>query len=108
MDTEGQPKSLRNLSILSYMELIPCAKDKNQVRTIGKLVRDCSVDVLPLTENIGHRALIYIEEYGISSGLRAGDAIIAATAVENKLPLLSGNSKHFRFIKELDLRIFRH
>lgn len=98
----------RNLSILSYMELIQCAKDKNQVRTIGKLVRDCSVDVLPLTENIGHRALIYIEEYGISSGLRAGDAIIAATAVENKLPLLSGNSKHFRFIKELDLRIFRH
>ena len=97
----------RNLSILSYMELIQCAKDKNQVRTIGKLVRDYSVDVLPLTENIGHRALIYIEEYGISSGLRAGDAIIASTAVENNLPLLSGNSKHFRFIKELDLRIFR-
>jgi hypothetical protein len=50
MDTEGQPKSLRNLSILSYMELIPCAKDKNQVRTIGKLVRDYSLNVLPLTD----------------------------------------------------------
>jgi hypothetical protein len=100
-------QSNRNLSILSYMELIQCAKDKNQVKMIGKLVRDYSVNVLPLTENIGHRALIYIEEYGISSGLRAGDAIIASTAVENNLPLLSGNSKHFRFIKELDLRIFR-
>lgn len=89
------------------MELIQCAKDKNQVKTIGKLVRDYSVNVLTLTENIGHRALIYIEEYGISSGLRAGDAIIAATAVENNLPLLSGNLKHFKNIKELELMIFR-
>ena len=40
----------RNLSILSYMELIQCAKDKNQVKTIGKLVRDYSVNILPLAK----------------------------------------------------------
>ena len=62
--------------------------------------------VLPLTENIGHRALVCIEEYGLSHGLRAGDAIIAATAAENNLTLVSSNAKHFKPIKELQLKVF--
>jgi len=62
--------------------------------------------VLPLTENIGHRALIYIEEYALSHHLYAGDAIIAATAVENNMPLVSGNAKHFQSIKELTFHKF--
>jgi predicted nucleic acid-binding protein len=62
---------------------------------------------LPITENIGHRASIYIEEYTLSSGIRSGDAIIAATAVENNLILASSNSKHFKVVKELQLKIFK-
>jgi predicted nucleic acid-binding protein len=42
-----------------------------------------------------------MEEYGPGTGLQAGDAIIAACAVENGLPLTSGNARHFRAIKEL-------
>ncbi|RME29708.1 MAG: hypothetical protein D6800_02445 [Candidatus Zixiibacteriota bacterium] len=60
-----------------------------------------------MTENIGHRAAVYIEEYALSSGLRAGDSLVAATAVEYGLPLASSNRKHFRAIQELDLRVFR-
>ncbi|NIS09845.1 MAG: type II toxin-antitoxin system VapC family toxin, partial [Candidatus Dadabacteria bacterium] len=63
--------------------------------------------VLPLTENIGHRASIYTEEYTLSSGLRAGDAIIAATATENNMILATSNAKHFRPIKDLRLKIFK-
>ena len=63
--------------------------------------------VLPLTENIGYRASIYIEEYTLTSGLRSDDAIIAATAVENNLPLVSSNAKHFKRIKELQLKSFK-
>jgi predicted nucleic acid-binding protein len=59
------------------------------------------------TENIGHRASIYIEEHILSSGLRSGDAIIAATAAENNMPLFSSNTKHFRMIKELKLKVFK-
>jgi hypothetical protein len=34
-------------------------------------------EILSLTENIGHRAAIYIEEYSLSSGLRARERITA-------------------------------
>lgn len=46
-------------------------------------------------------------EYGLSHGLRAGDAIVAATAAEHGLVLCRGNVKHFRPIRDLKTRIFR-
>lgn len=97
----------RFLSVQTYMELLQCARDKQQQRLVKRFISDFRFSVLPLTENIGHRALVYIEEYGISSGMRAGDAIIAATASENSLPLATGNAKHFRAVKELELKVFR-
>ena len=59
------------------------------------------------SENIDYRVSVYIEEYALSSGLLAGDAIIAATAVENSMVLATGNRKHFKPIKDLSLKIFR-
>jgi len=43
----------------------------------------------------------------LSSGMRAGDVIIAATASENGMPLATGNAKHFKVVKELELKIFK-
>lgn len=98
--------SERYLSILSYMELLQSARDKKQHAVVKEFLRDFNFTVLPLTENIGHRALIYVEEYALSCNLRASDAIIAATAIENNLPLTSGNLKHFKAIKDLNYKAF--
>lgn len=97
----------RFLSVQTYMELLQCAKDKQQLRLVKRFISDFRFSVLPLTENIGHRALVYVEEYGLSSGMRAGDAIIAATASENNMPLTTGNAKHFKVVKELELKVFK-
>ena len=97
----------RFLSVQTYMELLQCAKEKQQHRKVKRFISDFNFTVLPLTENIGHRALVYVEEYGLSSGMRAGDAIIAATATENGIQLTTGNAKHFKSIKELELRVFK-
>ena len=43
---------------------------------------------------------------GNKKAAKIGDAIIAATAVENNLTLVSGNRKHFRMIKELRFKGF--
>ncbi|NJM39952.1 MAG: type II toxin-antitoxin system VapC family toxin [Anaerolineae bacterium] len=97
----------RFLSIQTFMELLQGTNDKNQQRLVKRFIADLGFQTLSLTETIGHRALVYIEEYGIASGLRAGDAIIAATAIENNMPLSSSNAKHFRIIRDLDLKVFR-
>jgi predicted nucleic acid-binding protein len=95
------------LSIQSYMELLQHAKNKTQHKYTKDFITSFGFIVLPLTENIGHRASIYIEEYTLSSNLGSGDAIIAATAVENNMVLASSNVKHFRVIKELQLKAFK-
>ncbi len=95
------------LSIQTYMELLQCAKNKTQHKQVKDFLSSFGFIVLPLTENIGHRASIYVEEYTLSSSIRSGDAIVAATAVENNMTLSSSNVKHFKVIKELKLKAFK-
>lgn len=97
----------RHLSIQSYMELLQGAKNKTHHKYVKDFVSEFEFSILPFTENIGHRALIYVEEYALSSNMRAGDALIAATAVENNMTLVSSNIKHFKVVNKLQLKAFR-
>ena len=97
----------RQLSIQSYMELLQGAKNKLHHKYVKNFISEFEFSILPLTENIGHRALVYVEEYALSSGMRAGDAIIAATAIENNEMLISSNIKHFKVINELQFKAFK-
>ena len=95
------------LSIQSFMELLQGAKNKVHHKYVKDFICDFNFSILPLSENIGHRALIYVEEHALSSNMRAGDAIIAATAVERNLKLVSSNTKQFRPARELQLKPFK-
>ena len=55
----------RFVSIQSLMELLQGAHDKDDMRIIKRFMVELSFAVLPLSENVGHRALVYIEEYGL-------------------------------------------
>jgi predicted nucleic acid-binding protein len=95
------------ISVFTYMELLQAASNKTQHKIIKDFLKVFNFTLLPLTEQIGHRALIYIEEYSLSHGTQAGDAVIAATAVEQNAELVTSNQKHFRMIKELKLLVFK-
>ena len=97
----------RYLSVQTYMELLQGAKNKEQLKRVKKFISEMGFITLPLTENVGHRALIYIEQHTLSGGLFSGDAIIAATAVESNMVLCSSNEKHYKAIEELELQIFK-
>lgn len=97
----------RLLSLQTYLELLQCAGNRQQHEATRTFLKDFGFRILPLTENIGHRAAVYIEEYALSHGLRAGDAIVAATAAENGLTLCTGNAKHIKPLRDIKTLIFK-
>ena len=95
------------ITVITYMELVQGVRDKRELKAITSFLADMNSPVLPLTENIGHRASIYLEEHALKDGMTMADALIAATAVERSLTLCTGNAKHFKVIRELTLSMFK-
>jgi len=95
------------VSVVTFMELLLGARGRAEVHAIKSFLADMRIATLPLTENIGHRASIYMEEYGPSVSMSVADALIASTAVEANEELITGNDRHYRPIKELSLKRFR-
>ena len=97
----------RSLSVVTYMELLQGARNKAEIRAIKSFLADMRFAALPLTENIGHRASIYMEEYVLAEFMSMADALIAATAIEANEGLITGNARHYKAIQELELKRFR-
>jgi len=96
----------RFISVQTYLELLQGAENRQQHEYTKRFLKDFGFRTIPLSDNIGHRATVYMEEYSLSHGLMAGDALIAATAAESNMELCSSNAKHFRPIKDLKLKVF--
>ncbi len=97
----------RFISAVSYMELLKGSRDKNEQREIKKFLHYYGFEIIPITENISHRAVIYMEEFAIKSGIDMPIALIAATACETPLPLVTGNYKDYKDIPDIELSIFK-
>jgi len=100
-------ESSRGISIVTYMELLQGARDKAEMRAIKSFLTDLQFATLPLTENVGHRASIYMEEYSLSITMSMADALISASAIEANEVLMTGNEKHYKAVKELEIKRFR-
>ena len=97
----------RRISILTQMELMQGVRDRKEARLIREFLSDLDFRILPLTESIGHRAAVYVEQLALSHGLRANDALIAATAIDSAETLCSANAKHFRPVPGLELSVLK-
>jgi len=97
----------REISVVSYTELLQGARDKNELTVLRSFIKDLDFRMLPLTENIGHRACVYMEEYCLKADMCLADALLAATAVENQATLCTGNTRRYKAVKEIGLKTFR-
>jgi predicted nucleic acid-binding protein len=92
------------LSIITAHELIVGARNQRDADGIDGLIKTYPVHA-DLGARITGSAYELLKRYAKSDGLRTFDALIAATAIEEGLTLVSKNRKHFQMIGELDLEI---
>ena len=95
------------VSAVTYMELVQGVRDKAELRLLRRTFQMNGWHILPLTEVIGHRATMYLENFALSHGLRLADALIAAVTVEAGSTLLTANARHYRFVTDLSLATFK-
>ena len=91
------------LSQVTAMELIVGARDKRDLVTIDNFLSLYAV--VPLSERIGARAYQLLKSYAKSHGLHVFDSLIAASAMENALTLITLNRKHYEMIESLRLKV---
>jgi predicted nucleic acid-binding protein len=95
------------LSVVTYIELAQGCRTKVELNRLKKGLSQSAAQIIPLTPAISERAMALIDGYVLSHGLQLGDALIAATALEHGLTLLSGNVKHFAKLPQLQLEAFK-
>lgn len=95
------------LSAVTYIELAQGCRTKKELGQIKKGLAISQAHILPVTPRITERAMALIDSHSLSNGLQLGDALIAATALEHGLTLLTGNKKHFAKLPGLELEVFK-
>ena len=82
-----------------YIECLQGSKSNQEKRIIKKVLDN--FPLLPITPKISQRAIELIDRYSNSHGLLLADALIAATALENDLTVVTYNIDDFKFIDGL-------
>ena len=95
------------ISVVTYLELIQGVRDKRELRLLQKYLREWSTEIIQMDETISTRAMFLVEDYYLSHSMETGDAMIAATAIENQEILLTANDKHYSFIPNIQIDKFR-
>ena len=96
-----------SISSVTFMELIQGAKNKRAQKIIIDDILSWGTQVIHINENISVKAVQTIKEFSISHGIEVADALIASTVQENEGVLLTANNKHYRFISDLKIEVFR-
>lgn len=95
------------LSVVTYIELVQGMRNKNELNILRKSLREWNAQVLYISEEISTKAMIYVEQHFLIHSLLLADALIGATAVSYGLPILTANDKHYKFIKDIQIKKFR-
>jgi predicted nucleic acid-binding protein len=100
---------LANLTIsaVSYMELVQGCRDKREFELLRRDFAKRKATVLAITQAISDRAVSLVERHAAADGLKMADALIAGTAMEHGLVVLTANARHFQRIAGLTTKPFQ-
>ncbi len=95
------------ISSLTYMELVQGMRNKDELRVLQRTLKQWNVKTIYVNEEISAKALFLVEEHFLSHSMELADAMIAATASNYGMILITANDKHYRVVNGLDMNVFR-
>ncbi len=95
------------ISVITYMELVQGMRNKKELNVLRKALHDWNSKIIYVSEEISVKAMFFIEQHYLSHSIQLADALIGATAIAYGLPILTGNDKHYKAMKDLQLKKFR-
>lgn len=95
------------ISVITYMELVQGMRNKTELNMLRRALHDWRTTILYISEEISIKAMFFEEQHYLSHSLQLADALVGATAVSHGLALLTGNDKHYKILKGLQISRFR-
>lgn len=95
------------ISVVTYMELVQGMRDKNELNNLRRALHAWGSKILYISEEISVKAMFFVEQHFLSHSIQLADALIGATAVSHGLPILTGNDKHYKILKDIQIKKFR-
>jgi predicted nucleic acid-binding protein len=96
-----------SISVVTYIELVQGMRNKSELISLRRTLHDWNTKILYITEEISIKAMFFVEQHYLSHSIQLADALIGATAIVNGLPILTGNDKHYKILKDIQISKFR-
>jgi len=96
------------ISVITYMELVQGMRNKNELNNLRRALHVWNSKILYISEEISVKAMFFVEQHCLSHSIQLADALIGATAISYGLPILTGNDKHYKILKDVRIKKFRH
>lgn len=95
------------ISVVTYMELVQGLRNKKELNHLRKALHGWNAQILYVSEEISAKAMFYVEQHFLSHSIQLADALIGATAIAYGLPILTGNDKHYKVMKDIQIKKFK-
>jgi len=95
------------ISVVTYMELVRGMRNKNELNNLRRALHVWNSKILYISEEISVKTMFFVEQHYLSHSIQLADALIGATAIAYGLPILTGNHKHYKIIKDIQIKRFR-
>lgn len=96
-----------SISVVTYMELVQGMRNKNELNSLRRALHAWNAKILYISEEISAKAMFFVERHYSSHSIQLADALIGTTAISHGLPILTGNDKYYKVLKDIHIKKFR-
>lgn len=95
------------ISVVTCIELIQGMRNKKELNNLRIALHEWNTKILYISEEVSAKAMFYVEQHFLSHSIQLADALIGATAIAYGLPILTGNDKHYKVMKGIQIKKFQ-